>query len=229
MKNIGQISSRLIAQGISVVFHPLLMLTYMLILLLLVNPYLFGVNKITEKASVLFIMRVFITTFLLPSVAIFIMWRLQLVQSLQMREKQERIGPFIVSGIFYLWTFRSVLADSNIPTAFLIAVLGTTFGLFLAFLINLFFKISLHATGVGGMVGMVAISMWYFSYGNFTTHVPFIGYAHVSINLVLIATIFLAGVIGTARLVLAAHSPRELYLGFILGLASQYLALKFLL
>lgn len=229
MKILNQTALRIFAKGISIVFHPLLMLTYMLILLLAVNPYLFGVNRLGEKASILFVMRVFFTTFLLPAIAVFVMWRLELITSLQMRDKQERIGPFIASGVFYLWTFRSVMADSNIPTAFLIAALGTTIGLFMAFLINLFFKISLHAMGVGGMVGMVAISMWYFSYGNFTATLPFVGYSHISINLVLIFTILIAGIVGTARMILAAHTPKELYAGFLLGLASQYIALKILL
>ena len=117
---------RFTAKFISVIFHPLLILTYMLILLLAVNPYLFGVNSLREKESIKLVLTVMFSTFLIPAFAIFIMWRLKLITSIEMRDKQDRIGPFIVSGIFYLWVFRSVLEDSNIPTAFLIAVLGTT-------------------------------------------------------------------------------------------------------
>jgi hypothetical protein len=216
------------AKIISVIFHPLLILTYMLILLLLVNPYLFGVNSLSEKNSIKFILTVFFSTFLIPAFAIFMMWRLKLISSIHMRDKQERIGPFIVTGIFYLWVYRSVLADSNIPTAFLIAALGTTIGLFICFLINLFFKISLHAAGVGGLLGMVMIVMWLYSYGSFTVHFPVIGAADISINFVLIVTILITGIVGTARLLLKAHTPKELYAGFLLGLLCQYLALKIL-
>ena len=58
---------RFFAQFISVVFHPLLMLTYMLILLLLVNPYLFGVNNIGDQLSRVLILRIFLSTFFIPS------------------------------------------------------------------------------------------------------------------------------------------------------------------
>jgi membrane-associated phospholipid phosphatase len=217
---------RLTAQIISVIFHPLLILTYMLILLLLVNPYLFGVNSVKESGA--FILRVFFTTSFLPAFAIFLMLKLGFIHTLEMRDKQERIAPFIATGVFYLWVFRSVLEDSNIPTAFLIAVLGTTIGLFICFLISLFFKISLHATGMGGLMGMVLIIMWLYSHGSFTVNLPVWGWSEVSINLLLMVCIILAGLVGTARLLLKAHTPREIYSGFIIGLFCQYIALKIL-
>ena len=213
------------AQILSVICHPLLMLTYMLGLLLIVNPYLFGINNASEGK--LLMLRVFITSFILPAFAIFLMYRLKLISSLTMSDKQQRIGPFIATGVFYLWVFISVFKDSNMPTAFLIAALGTTIGLFACFLINLFFKISLHATGAGGFVGMVLITMWLYSYGAFAIWLPFLGVCFVSINAVLLVSIVLAGAVGTARLVLGAHTSKELYAGFLLGLVSQYIALQF--
>ena len=213
------------AQILSVICHPLLMLTYMLGLLLIVNPYLFGINNASEGK--LLMLRVFITSFILPAFAIFLMYRLKLISSLTMNDKQQRIGPFIATGVFYLWVFISVFKDSNMPTAFLIAALGTTIGLFACFLINLFFKISLHATGAGGFVGMVLITMWLYSYGAFSMWLPFLGVCFVSINAVLLVSIVLAGAVGTARLVLGAHTSKELYAGFLLGLVSQYIALQF--
>jgi hypothetical protein len=212
------------AQILSVICHPLLMLTYMLGLLLIVNPYLFGINSASEGK--LLVIRVFATTFILPAFAIFLMHRLKLISSIEMTDKQERIGPFIATGIFYLWVFRSVLNDSNMPTAFLIAALGTTIGLFACFLINLFFKISIHATGAGGFVGMVLITMWLYSYGAFSMWLPFVGVCTVSINFILMLSVLLAGAVGSARLVLGAHTSKELYAGFVLGLVCQYIALQ---
>ena len=216
---------RISAQIISVICHPLLMLTYMLGLLLIVNAYMFGINSASEGK--LLLVRVFATTFILPAFAIFLMYRLKLISSVNMTDKQERIGPFIATGIFYLWAFRSILNDSNMPSAFLIAALGTTIGLFACFLINLFFKISLHATGAGGFVGMVLITTWLYDRGPFLMWLPFAGVCTVSINTVLLVSIVLAGAVGTARLVLGAHTSKELYAGFLLGLVSQYIALQF--
>ena len=106
---------RISAQIISVICHPLLMLTYMLGLLLVVNPYLFGINSASEGK--LLMLRVFITSFILPAFAIFLMYRLKLISSLTMNDKQQRIGPFIATGVFYLWVFISVFKDSNMPTS----------------------------------------------------------------------------------------------------------------
>ena len=217
---------KLTANAISWIFQPLLMLTYMLILLLLVNPYLFGVNGVND--SRILILQVFITTFLLPGFAIFMMWRLKLIKTVEMRDKQDRTGPFIATGVFYLWTFRSALADSNIPTAFLIAILGATLGLFACFFVNIFFKISLHATGVGGFLVMVLITMWLYSYGSFTVNLPIVGSSEISINLVLMLSLLITGLVGTARLILHAHSPKEIYTGFAMGLLCQLIALKIL-
>ena len=217
------------AQILSVIAHPLLMLTYMLLLLLLVNPYLFGVNSISDLESKKLILSVFFTSFLLPAIAIFLMRKLDLISSIDMRDKKDRIGPFIVTGIFYLWVFQNVLRNNDMPTAFLIAVLGTTIGLFSCFLINLFFKISLHASGMGGFIGIVLITMWLYSYGTFEMWLPYIGSCSISINLVLILSLFLAGLVGTARLGLGAHTSRELYAGFALGLFCQFMALKILI
>ena len=218
---------KIAAQFISIIFHPLLMLTYMLVLLLVVNPYLFGVHSAGEGK--ILILRTFITSFFLPAFAIFLMHRLNMVGSFHMPDRRDRIGPFIATGVFYLWVFRSVLNDNNMPTAFLIAALGATLVLFLCFFINLFFKVSLHAAGVGGFAGMVLITMWLYSKGNFTAWLPFVGFCTVSINLVLLLSIVAAGLVGTARLVLGAHSSKELYAGFAVGLLSQYIALKVLI
>jgi hypothetical protein len=207
---------KIAAQTISVIAHPLLMLTYMLLLLLLVNPYLFGVNSIGDLESRTLILSVFFTSFLLPAIAIFLMRKLDLISSLDMRDKKD-------------WVFQNVLRNNDMPTAFLIAVLGTTMGLFLCFLINLFFKISLHATGISGYVGMVAITWYYYSYGTFEMWLPFLGPCNVSTNLVLIVSVLVAGLVGTSRLGLKAHTSRELYAGFALGLLCQYAALKILL
>ena len=216
--------SKFMAQALSVIFHPLLMLTYMLILLLIVNPYLFGVNNITESKQL--IVRVFITTFVLPAFAIFIMRKLDMIGSFEMRDKQDRIGPFIATGVFYVWVFRSVLYDSNMPSAFLIAALGTTIGLFAAFFINLFFKISLHATGLGGFVAMMLITIWLYSYRTLSVTLPFLGACQISINVLLMLSVFFAGLVGSVRLWLGAHSSIEIYSGFLLGLISQYIALQ---
>lgn len=219
---------KITAKFISVLFHPLMMLTYMLVLLLLVNPYLFGVSSIAEPQSKELILRVFFSTFLIPAFAVAMMRFLGFVQSMELPEKEERIGPYIITSIFYLWLFRNFLGNSVIPTAYTSFVLGATISLFVAFFINIFSKISAHTVGMGGLVGMVVITMLLFSYGSFEVTLPVVGTVYLNMVAVLIIVIILAGLVGTARLLLEAHEPLDLYGGYLVGFASQLIALRFL-
>jgi len=217
--------SRFIAYFFSVVFHPLLILTYMLVLLLLINPYLFGAS-ISEGKDV-FVLIIFFSTFLIPAFAVFMMKALGLVSSIELKDKQERIGPYILTGVFYLWVFRNLLDNPDIPLAFKVFALGATIGLFLAFFVNLFSKVSMHAVGMGGLLGMVVITMLRFSYENFMIQFGE-NNIQMSMNSLLMIIIILCGVVGTARLFLGAHHPRDLYGGFMIGLGTQFLALTIL-
>ena len=129
---------RYLAYFFSILFHPLLVLTYMLILLLLVNPYIFGVNSI--GASTPLILMIFLSTFFIPTVAVTMMKLLGLISTFEMKDRHERIGPYIITGILYLWIFRNVLENPNIPYPYKVFVLGATLGLFIAFLSTCFPK-----------------------------------------------------------------------------------------
>ena len=150
-----------------------------------------------------------------------------MIRSFQMESKQERIGPYVITGILYLWMFRNFLDNPSIPTAFTSFLLGATIALFFAFFINIFSKISAHAVGVGGLLGMVVITMLLFSYDTFTILSPR-GTMEISMSTVLLITILVAGLVGTARLALQAHEPMDLYGGYLVGFASQFMALRFL-
>ncbi|MEM6380185.1 MAG: hypothetical protein AAF705_18470, partial [Bacteroidota bacterium] len=215
-----------IAQFISIVLHPLLMMTYMLVLLMLINPYLFGVHKVSSNVP--FILYIFFSTFLLPAFAAFLMKQLDFIKSIHMEDKMERIGPYIITGTIYLWMFRSFLDNPQIPSAYTMFILGSTIGLFIAFFINIFSKISAHAVGMGGLLGMVVISLYQFSYGDFIVNLSSLGVYKWTMNGVLMTTIVLAGLVGTSRLLLNAHEPKDLYGGYLVGFAAQFVALWFM-
>ena len=199
----------------------------MLVLLMLVNPYLFGVNNIGDQSSKLLILQIFLSTFFIPGVAVAMLRFTGMIRSFQMESKQERIGPYVITGILYLWMFRNFLDNSQIPTAFTSFMLGATIGLFLAFFINIFTKISAHAVGMGGLLGMVVITLLLFSYDTFSMNLPF-GVFEVSMSAVLAIAVLLAGLVGTARLLLQAHEPMDLYGGYLVGFSAQFIALRIL-
>ncbi|NUQ23854.1 MAG: hypothetical protein HUU34_07865 [Saprospiraceae bacterium] len=220
---------RMLAKVISILFHPLLMPTYMMALLLLVNPYLFGVNSIGEAEGKLLLLRIFLSTFFIPGVAIVMLRMLGMISTLEMRDKDERIGPYIITGVFYLWIFYNFLHNSLIPTAYTTFLLGAVIALFVSFFLNIFRKISAHAVGMGGLVGMVIITMLLFSYDTFTLQTAWLGAYEFNMNIVLMLVLVVAGLVGTSRLLLQAHEPADLYGGYFVGFITQFIALRFMI
>ncbi len=213
---------RLTAKIISIIFHPLLLLTYMVVLLLTINPYLFGVVSIKEKVPL--VMIIFFSSFLIPAMSVVMMKFLGFVKSLEMKEKKERIGPYIITGIFYLWLVVIFYHNPEIPIAVKIFILGSTIALFVAFFINNFYKISIHGVGMGGFLAMIIITVLKFSYNEFVINAPLLGMVSISTRALLIIAILLTGLVGTSRLILKAHTSTELYSGFFVGFITQFIA-----
>jgi membrane-associated phospholipid phosphatase len=197
----------------------------MLIILLLVNPYIFGVNSIGANTTL--ILLIFLSTFLIPTVAIVTMKFLGLISSFGLKDRHERIGPYIITGVLYLWIFRNVLDNPNIPHPYKVFVLGATLGLFIAFFINLFSKISAHAVGMGGLVGMLILTVSFYSYSSFVVSFGTSGIELKTYSLLMIA-IVLSGIVCTSRLFLEAHNIYDLSGGFVVGLCAQFIALPFI-
>jgi hypothetical protein len=212
-----------IAKIISFVGHPLWVLSYILLFLLLLNPFAFGIRDISDSRAMILLVSVFMTSFLIPGFGVALMKPLGLISSLEMRDKQERIGPYIVSGVFYLWLFKNLLSGGIVPVLYTKFVLGATIGLFLAFFINIFTKISAHAVGMGGFVAMLLVTQ--FSWRSAMLALP-IGQSALVLSPVVVVMLgcLLAGLVGTARLALDAHTPADLYRGYAAGFAAVLLA-----
>jgi len=214
--------NKTIAHFFSWIGLPLLMCTYMLVLLLLINPYAFGVRDISDTQAVVLLLSVFGISFVIPAVGLAIMNPLGLVKSLSMPDKQDRTGPYIVSGVFYLWLFKNLLSNGHTPVLYTSIVLGATIGLFVAFFINIFTKVSAHATGVGGLVGALLATAMSWPNNTLGIHL-FGGTLEMSLNILLVLGMIFAGLVGVSRLALGAHTPNELYIGYATGFFSAML------
>ena len=206
---------RLLANIISYVTHPLLGVTYILLLLLSVNPYLFGVNTLLEKAPLIAL--VFGSSFLIPGLVILMMVGLEMLPSLTMPERTDRTIPLIAVGTLYLGLFAFCRKAPEIPVAYTALVLGCVVGLFAAFFVNLFTKISLHTVGMGGLVAAVMVIMELFAYDHLVVPLAAGRELHVSLVMLFIAVIVLAGLVGTARLILRAHELEDVFGGYVVG------------
>lgn len=207
-----------LARVLSFLGHPLLVLTYMLLLMLIINPFAFGAHHIGDQRTVILFFYVISTTFLIPGLGVSLLKPLGLIQSLQMRDKQERTGPYIITGIFYLWMFRN-FSNGVVPELYTKFVLGATIGLFFAFFINIFTKISAHATGMGALVAMCLLLAYEWAGSSIV-----VGPILLSINAVLILGVVFAGIVGAARLTAGAHAQAEIWQGYAAGFVAVILA-----
>ena len=212
------IMSTRIASILSYLFHPLFLVTYMLFYLMAANPYLFSNRE--EKANGLMIISVVMTTVFFPVVSISLMKALDLIDSFEMKEKKERVGPLIVTSLFYFWLYLNVRTNSLVPTPLSCFVLGTVVALFISFFINNFNKISLHAVGMGGLVMALILIRIYFLYDTFIVN-SFVGQFIISTNLIIVLGVILTGLLCTARLSKSAHNSTQIYLGLVVGMLAQ--------
>jgi hypothetical protein len=200
-----------LSRFISYLFHPLLFPTYGAIIILALNPNMFG--YFGEKLHFVWLIMVFALTFMFPAVWILMMKGLGMIDSLNMETSKERIIPFVAAGTFYLWTTWMFKANVHlkIPTNQLIfyMMIGACISLFVAFFMNIFTKVSLHTLGAGSILGLLLIMV------RFSTF---------DIRLLFVSAIIVAGIIGTARLILKAHTEPEIIAGYFIGFTGQFLA-----
>lgn len=212
-----------LARFFSVVGHPFLLLTYAFVVLLLAAPYEFGVHSLFHKKALILLLYVLSTTVLIPGIGIALMKPLGFISSLESPNRMERIGPYIITGIFYLWLYQNLKSGVQVPPLYRACVLGAAIALFGAFFVNIFTKVSAHATGMGGWVGMLLLLG--VEWPNRPVTLPLGSFwLQVSPVLLLAKGILLAGAVGWARMALGVHTPRQVWYGYAIGFTGALLA-----
>ncbi|MBN1199604.1 MAG: hypothetical protein JXA23_09650 [Bacteroidales bacterium] len=189
------------ARILSFLFHPLLIPTYLFLILLGFDPS-FSV-LLPLKMKWLVTGTILGTTVIFPLILILIMLRMKVITSLFLPRREERIFPLITIAIFYYVTFY-LIRDLYFPRNFQLFILGATLLAVITLLVNLFYRISMHMTALGAITGLF-LSM--------TLHSG--GYSLV----LFIGAVLISGLTGSARLKLNAHQPAEIYSGWLMGAA----------
>jgi hypothetical protein len=129
-----------------------------------------------------------------------------------MQKQNERNFPLVLSFIFYLLTYYLFL---KVPVyGFLHSfMLGGVISVFMALIINLRWKISLHLIGLGALTSFLLMV-------SFTRQINLFPWLMVSV--------LASGIAGTSRLYLGSHSPAQIYTGYLVGWLSMSVSLLFL-
>jgi membrane-associated phospholipid phosphatase len=199
--------SEKIARVISTVFHPVLVPTIGLVLLLNSGFY-FSMLSWDAKRFVVFV--VFFTTCILPLLSLAIM-ALNPKFKITMPEGRDRVVPLLVSSVFYYLGFVLLSKVSAVPD-FKLFMLATVMVIIVLLLISFKWKISNHMAAMGGLAGTIfALSF------------------RSGVNPVysILIVVLVSGLVGTARLILEKHNIWQILAGYGLGFLVLYLVLFF--
>ena len=186
---------------LSYTFHPLLIPT-LAISTLMLWPNLYSI-VLPNMLKIWFISVVFIFTVAIPSIGMFILLKVNAIQSVEMKDRSERTVPLLISCTSFM-ALLYVLKTTNFPPVFLYVLYSATFALLIGLLINLIYKISLHTLGWGALSAtLISISLR-------------IG---MSLLLPIVVSVLIAGLVGYARLKQNAHNQAEIYLGYVSGVS----------
>ncbi|MBL4624577.1 MAG: hypothetical protein JKY42_05500 [Flavobacteriales bacterium] len=196
---------KLLANFISVVFHPLFIPLYCV--LIIFNSPIYIIYKLPEEAQFTTYIIVGIFTLLMPAGSTLMLLKMEGISDIKMSTQKERRLPFIMSTIFYATAYFS-LENVGFPKLITNALLGATISLLVLFLLNYKQKTSAHMVGIGGLLGIVyAVSEIYIE----------------GVSQFLFPSILLTGLVAYSRLRLNAHKPIEIYTGLLVGFFSEYL------
>lgn len=198
-----------VAKVISYIFQPLIMPLLTVLLAFNIDPYLTHNFSSSGKMAVYSVLG--LNTFLVPTLLIIYLKKLKIISSLDVENRRERFIPFGITLVLYITTYI-LLRRSTLPDLLYSMVAGAILAMIIAFIITMFWKISIHMTGVGGLIGAMCAL--------FDLHQFFL----VGI---LTGLLLLAGFIGSARMALKVHSLAQVIMGTILGFLSQYLSIRY--
>lgn len=201
---------RLIAKAVSVIFHPLLVGVIMAAYLLFLHPsYFIGFS---EKAKLLKLLAVINNNVFFPLLVVALLKALGFNKSILLNTQKERIVPYIASITFFFWTYYIFRNQPETPRALVYMCRGMFIAASAALILNNYYKISMHAIGVGGLLGLTVVTVYD---GTLLSGLP------------VVLALIISGLVVTARRIASDHQWFDIISGFIIGFLCQLLALWF--
>lgn len=203
-----------VARIASLIFHPLLMASYLFVIMMYTLPA--ALSPLTPNLFKAFLVLIFLITFVLPVINIGIFKVFGSISSPTMPERRERVLPAVFIAILYLlmtYMFHSRFGISYTDNLFKMLVVIDLLVL-IPVIITFFYKISIHSAGIAGLLGII-FPLNQISEDNALFY-PTIG--------LMMAT----GVVMSSRLHLQAHTYREVTLGAMVGFTTGFLSMMLL-
>lgn len=195
-----------LAHVLSAIFHPLLILTLGILVLFNSGGYMELLPYESKRVVVIII---FASTFLLP-ITFFPFYLYQgIIHSVHMHTKAERRIPYMLTTVIYFLCYL-LLFQIGAPHIITHFVLGAAVALAVLVVINFFWKISAHMTALGGLAGGIT---------------SLVVLLQVNLQGYFLLAVLISGLVGSARMLLKAHSLLQIAAGWLLGFGAMFFTL----
>lgn len=211
---------KLFSQIISWVCMPILMPIYSLLIVFYTETqedYIFNEHNLwnlPDEIKWSLIKLFFIFCVVAPGISFLLLRNRKLISNIEMDEKKERFVPIFIMGLYCFALFYllySKTEGSIIPKLIYLFALSGAAVSFINLFLNRFFKISLHATGSGILIGFLI------AYYSHQQYFPF--------YLLPLCVVF-SGIVMSARYYLKKHTLKELLIGWGIGITTTFFCCK---
>lgn len=150
---------------------------------------------------------------LLPLFTLVLMKVFGLTEKLELPRRRDRLLPIAVSAVYAVFGFYFVSRIPNQNPFFYLLPLGSAVVLLVALAFTARFQISIHLMGVGALSATFVLASQFLS---------------ADFLYAVLTSVLVAGFTAFARITLNAHKPYQVYTGYLVGFATQYLGISLL-
>jgi hypothetical protein len=191
----------------SYLFHPLFVSFYAALIYFAATK-----NFYVSSEIFLYLIQIVIITILIPITLFFLLLSLGKIDSIMVEDLGQRKLPLLINASLLLLLIHKSITISNLPQLYFFFLGGAISTIIALVAIYLQTKISLH------MIGITSLTSFIFGMS-----------IHTQTNLTYTFAFFVAAIgwVASSRLVLKAHTIKELSLGLITGLLPQLFLWRF--
>jgi membrane-associated phospholipid phosphatase len=195
----------LTARIMSMIFTP-----FYLPLIGLIALFVFSyMNRLPLSYILTVLAMVYLCTILLPSLLIHLFRRYQGWTPMESAKRESRIVPYIISIVCYFVCYY-LMTLLQMPSFIGRIVMAALLIQVICVIINIWWKISTHTAGIGGVTGGIMAFALFFDFNPLWW-----------LSLVFI----IAGMVGTSRIILRQHSLSQVLGGFGVGLITAFIVI----
>lgn len=199
--------SKIISDIFNPLIVPLLAAAYILF-----SGSVYSLDPIPLKAKFYLFGVLALFMFFMPLLTILILKSMGMAETLHLPKREQRFIPFVLSALFYYAAYYTLSLINGLPQIIPVLLLSGIVLLGIAILFTLWYQISIHTMCMGSLVAILTYLSYFYFADTFS---------------IMLLSIVVSGLVGMSRLVLNAHKPYQIYSGFLVGLAVQYISLIF--